>query len=52
MTHVDLEDRAPVLVDHLAPHCEPSLLAEVADRVCEALEKLGQEQEDPARRRD
>jgi hypothetical protein len=60
MTHVDLEDRAPggesraflevadVLVDAL-PSCSSELLSEVANKVCEALEELGRQQEDPAR---
>ena len=63
MTYVDLEDRAPsgdsrvflavadVLVDALLPPCSAERLDEVAQRVCEALEQLGQQQEDPARAR-
>lgn len=63
MTHVDLEDRAEsgegkaylavieALHDQLGSHCPAELLGDAADRICDALEELGQQQEDPARAR-
>lgn len=63
MTLVDLEDRAPggegraflavhdMLLAELGACVPPERLAEVMHRVFEALEELGQQQEDPARAR-
>lgn len=63
MTFVDLEDRAEsgegkaylgvieALHDLLGSRCPAELLDDAADRICDALVELGQQQEDPARAR-